>query len=282
MKVSARFKLAALVVAAVSLLAVMAEAAEADRLADILKRGYVEVATEPYFAPNEFIDPAKSGNDKYVGSDIEFAKYIANKLGVELRIVPLEFGAVLVGVAEGKYDLAISALAYTPARAEAMTLSKGYYFSKTNSGHGLLVRASDLATIKGPEDCADKVVVAQSGSLQELFVNTQIPKFKEFKRVSTTNDAFLMVQEKKADVCVTSKTTAELYIKANKDCGLALVPDFQFYQDEETLGTRIGMPKKDSAALEARINEIVDEVVSSGIYEKWYDEYSEYAAKLGL
>ena len=29
---------------------------------------------------------------------------------------------------EGKYDLAISALAYTPERAEAMNLSNGYYF----------------------------------------------------------------------------------------------------------------------------------------------------------
>lgn len=39
---------------------------------------------------------------------------IADKLGVELKIVPLEFAAVLSSVTEGKYDLAISALAYTP------------------------------------------------------------------------------------------------------------------------------------------------------------------------
>ncbi|MDR1742001.1 MAG: transporter substrate-binding domain-containing protein [Synergistaceae bacterium] len=277
--------MAAIGMAVVALLAVTAHAAEADRLADIQRRGYIEVATAPGFAPYEFIDPSKSGaeeNDKYVGSDMALARYIADKLGVKLRIVPLEFGAMLAGVTEGKYDLALGALVYTPARAEAMTLSHGYFFSKVTARHGLLVRASDLTTIKGPEDCAGKVVVAQSGSLQELLATLQIPKFKEFKRVSSVNDAFLMVQEKKADVCVTNRATAELYIKANKDCGLAMVPDFQFDVPEETLGTRAGMPKKDSAALEAKVNEIIDEVVASGLYEKWYEEYSEYAAKLGL
>ena len=37
------------------------DSASGGRLADILERGYIEVATEPYFAPNEFIDPSKQG-----------------------------------------------------------------------------------------------------------------------------------------------------------------------------------------------------------------------------
>ena len=90
----------------------------ANRLEAIKQRGYIEVCTEPYFAPYEFIDSSKSGDEQYVGMDIEIAKYIAEKLGVELRLVPLEFSAVLASVTEGKYDLAISALAYSPARAE--------------------------------------------------------------------------------------------------------------------------------------------------------------------
>ncbi|GHV39023.1 amino acid ABC transporter substrate-binding protein [Synergistales bacterium] len=276
-------KYLAVILAAVLVFSMTPLAGEAagSRLENILARGTIDVATEPYFAPNEFIDPSKQGDARYVGSDIEFAKYIAGKLGVKLRIVPVEFSAVLIGVTEGKYDLAISSLAYTPARAQAMNLSKGYYFSKSDQGHGLLVRKTDLPSVTGPESCAGKVVVAQSGSLQELFVNEQIPSYKEFKRVSSTPDGFLMVQEKKADVCVTSKKTAELYIAANKECGLALVPNFTFAQDEETLGTRIGIPPGETELTE-RINQIVDEVVKNGVYEKWYDEYSEYAASLGL
>ena len=68
-----------------------------DRLEQIKEKGYIEFCTEPYWAPNEFIDPGKTGDEQYVGSDIELAKMIAEKLGVELKINPLDFSAVLLG-----------------------------------------------------------------------------------------------------------------------------------------------------------------------------------------
>ena len=102
------------------------ESVHSSRLDAILERGYIEVATEPSFAPNEFIDTTKTGQDRYAGSDIQLANYIANELGVELRLKPMDFTTVLGSITSGKYDLAISALAYTPERAEAMNLSQGY------------------------------------------------------------------------------------------------------------------------------------------------------------
>lgn len=251
------------------------------RLQQILDRGYIEIATEPYFAPNEFIDPSKQGNEKYVGSDIELAHYIADQLGVECRIIPLDFTSVLSSITEGKYDLAISALAYTPARAEAMELSKGYYFDDDSVEYGLMVRTEDLNKIKTANDLADKTIVVQSGSLQELFANEQVPAYKELKRVSATTDGFLMVQEKKADAVITAVTTAELYIEANRNCNMSIVPEFQFVVDEETQGTRIGIPKGEKE-LTDKVNEIIDEVTEKGLYADWYKEYKEYARSLGL
>ena len=45
--------------------------------------------------------------------------------------------------------------------------------------------------------------------------------------------------------------------------------------------TRIGIKKGEDELTDA-VNTIIDEVVKSGIYAQWYDEYSEYAAGLGL
>ena len=252
-----------------------------NRLEQIKEKGYIEVTTDPYFAPMGFIDPSKDGNDKYVGSDIEFAKYIAEKLGVELKLVPLEFTAVLGSITEGKYDIAESALAYKPDRAEAMILSDGYYFSDDTVGYGLMIREEDKDAILSPEDVKDKVVVAQSGSLQEMFVNEQVPEYKEFKKVGATTDGFLMVQENKADVCVVDKSTAQLYIDANTNSGLMVVEEFKFYVDPSTSGTRVGIPKGEEE-LAAEINKIIAEVVASGIYEEWYQEAEVYAKSLGL
>ena len=41
------------------------ESVHSSRLDAILERGYIEVATEPSFAPNEFIDTTKTGQDRY-------------------------------------------------------------------------------------------------------------------------------------------------------------------------------------------------------------------------
>ena len=96
-----------------------------DRLAQIKEKGYIELCTEPYFAPYEYVDPNKSGEDQYQGMDIEVARYIADKIGVDLKITALDFTAVLAGVADGKYDFAISAI------AEARRLSYVYYSTRT-------------------------------------------------------------------------------------------------------------------------------------------------------
>ena len=254
---------------------------ENNRLNEIKERGYITVVMEPYFAPNEFIDSSKSGDDQYVGSDVEFAKYIANKLGVDLQIVPLEFGAVLSSIVEGKYDLAISALAYTPERAENMELSKGYYFSDEDEGFGLVIREADKDKIKSIDDLADKIVMAQSGSIQESLINQNIEKYAEFKRLSSTPDCYMALSEGKSDCVCCAISHVELYIEANPDCGLYVMPNVKFETPEEFDGTRCGAPKGEKDLIEF-VNGCIDELLASGQYAAWVEEYKEYAAKLGV
>lgn len=251
----------------------------ANRLEEIKQRGYITVTTEPYFAPNEFIDPTKEGQEQYVGADMELAKYIADSLGVELKIVPLDFTAVLSSVSEGKYDLAISALAYSPARAESMNMSKGYYFDDDTEGYGMLCRVGDEDKYPDVRSMKDAVIAVQAGSVQDSFVMSQIPECKEIKYVDSMTNAFLMVQEGKADLAACFIGNGRLYSEANPT--VTVVNGFKFASDESMEGTRIGIRKGEDELTQA-VNDIIDEVVESGVYAQWYDEYSEYARSLGL
>lgn len=253
------------------------------RLEEILERGYIEVATEPSFAPNEFIDPTKTGDEQYVGSDIELARYIADSLGVELRLKPMDFTSVLGSITAGKYDLAISALAYTPERAETMNLSKAYYYGSEDpqKAYGLLIREEDADVIRSADDLAGKTVVAQNGSIQEQLVMEQLSGYGKYNRVSSTNDAILMVKAGKADAAAVATKMARLYLESNPDCGLTILDDFYFTVDEATQGTRIGIGKGEDELTE-KINEIIDEVVEQDLYNQWYEEYREYAKTLGI
>ena len=251
--------------------------AKGDLLEEIKAQGYIELCTEPYFAPFEFVDPSKTGDDQYVGVDIEIAKYIAEKIGVELRIVPLDFTAVLAGIADGKYDMAISAIAYSPSRAEAMRLSNVY---KPNSGgYGFLTRTEDVDKYSSVEDLKDAVVITQSGSVQESLYNQSVKACKEFKLVANMTDGYLAVAEGKADVCICSTESAQLYAEANG--GLA-IPDFRFEVDPNMNGTVVAMPLKDSESLLEVVNEAIAELNAQGKIDQWNEEYTAYAAQLGI
>ena len=252
-----------------------------NRLDEIKERGYIEVVTEPYFAPFEFIDSSLPEGEQFVGLDIELGQYIADKLGVELRIIPLEFAAVQSSIVEGKYDLALSALAYSPTRAEAMGMSNSYYNDEA-MGFTFLTREEDYGKYESIESVADAVIVTQSGSVQEFLYNDQIKnavKVKEFKLVDNMTTAYLAVSEGKADVCVCSTESAQLYADANG--GLA-VPEFRLTVDPNMNGTVVALGPDDTDTLKEFINECIAELKAKDQITKWNDEYKAYAASLGI
>lgn len=250
-----------------------------DLLEEIKAQGYIELCTEPYFAPFEFVDPSKTGDDQYVGVDIEIAKYIAEKIGVELKIVPLEFNAVQAGIVDGKYDMAISAMAYSPTRAEAMKMSNVYQAS--SDGYGFLCRKEDTEKYTSIESLKDAVVITQSGSVQESLFNDQIGKdnVKEFKLVSSMTDGYLAVAENKADVCICAIGSADLYAEAN---GGLDTPDFLLEVDPNMNGTVVAMPKEGSDSLCEVVNQCIAELNAEGKIEQWDAEYKAYAKQLGI
>ena len=249
-----------------------------DRLEKIKEKGVLELCTEPYFAPYEFIDPSKTGDDQYQGVDIALAKYIAEKLGVELKITALDFTAVLAGVTDGKYDMAISAIAYSPARAEAMRMSDVYQSSDT--GYGFIVRTEDAEKYTSVEDLKDAVVITQSGSVQEALYKQHVNgACKEFKLVANMTDGYLAVSEGKADVCICSIASADLYAEAN---GGLTIPDFLFDVDPSMNGTCIAMPMEGTESLAQVVNECIAELNAQGKIEAWDQEYKALASSLGI
>ena len=249
-----------------------------DRLAQIKEKGYIELCTEPYFAPFEYVDPTKTGDDQYQGMDMEVAKYIADKLGVDLKITALDFTAVLAGVADGKYDFAISAIAYSPERAEAMRLSDVYYAS--NTGYGFIVRSEDVGKYTDIDSLKDAVVITQSGSVQEALYNQYVNgACKEFKLVANMTDGYLAVSEGKADVCICSTASASLYAQAN---GGLDIPDFRFEVDPNMNGVCVAMPTEGTESLAELINQCIAELNESGKPEEWYSQYEAAAAELGI
>ena len=250
----------------------------ANRLEEIINRGVLIVATSPDFPPNEFIDLSKSGDEQYVGSDIEFAKYIAEQLGVELQLEVMEFGAVCAAVTNGKADLAISGLAYTEDRANTMELSKGYNFSDDSEDpncQGLLIMATSASSYKTMDDFSGKTVAAQLGSLQEQLTLAQISDV-QLEQISSLDIGIMSLKTGRVDAMACACKTAELYVENNEDLAFSEVK----FVTEDTNGTTIGIMKGETE-LRDKVNEIIDDVLAQDLYAKWYQEASDYAASIG-
>lgn len=250
-------------------------------LADIAASGKLRVGTDPYYPPQEFIDPSLAGQERYVGADMELARLIAQRMGVELEIVELDFSDILSNLGEGKCDLVISALAYLPSRASQATLSKGYFYTMNTSGTGMLIRTEDAELIVTVADLSRRDIAAQRGSLQENQVAEYVQSYRQFMRLPDLQDVFDAVAEGTADAGAVDTEAAAAYIQNNPDCALTMARGIRFTLDEQFDGDRVAA-KKGETQLIYFVNGVISEVLEGGLYLQWYADAAAYAARLGL
>lgn len=245
-----------------------------NRLEKILESGKLVLATSPDFAPLEFED-LSSGEAQYVGSDIELAKYIAEKLGVELEISAMDFSAVQAAIPSGQADIAISGFAKTEERAQNLELSTPFNITE-DGGQTVLVAKGQGANYTTAEDFSGLQIGAQNGSLQYNLVSSQLPEDVEIVPVGSLNDGVLMLETGKIDALASDLSNAELLLESHTEIETT---DFMFEYSSE--GNVAAVKKGETELIEA-VNEIIDEVNELGLYEQWKDEATELAKSLGL
>lgn len=245
-----------------------------NRLEKILESGKLVLATSPDFAPLEFED-LSSGEAQYVGSDIELAKYIAEKLGVELEISAMDFSAVQAAIPSGQADIAISGFAKTEERAQNMELSTPFNITE-DGGQTVLVAKGQGANYTAAEDFSGLQIGAQNGSLQYNLVSSQLPDDVEIVPVGSLNDGVLMLETGKIDALASDLSNAELLLESHD--GIETT-DFMFEYSSE--GNVAAVKKGETELIEA-VNEIIEEVNELGLYDQWKEEATELAKSLGL
>ena len=113
------------------------------------------VATNAAFEPFEYMK-----GDQYYGVDMEVAKLLADKLGMELVIDNMDFNAVCLSVGQHKCDIAMSGLTVKEEREEHVTFSESYY----QASQRLIVPSDDTEFA----DCVDaEAVIAKLKTLTD-------------------------------------------------------------------------------------------------------------------
>lgn len=240
----------------------LAEGGYANRLEKVLGDGKLVMATSPDYAPYEFIDLTKKGQDSIVGADISLAKYLAEQLGVELVIEAMDFDAMLAAVGAGTVDLALAGMVPKEERRAMMEFTTVYY---SDGDQVVLIKADEADTYGTLASFAGKTVAAQNGTLQMEMVTTQLLDTTA-EPITAIPTAVMMLQTGKVQGLALASVVAEQYVANYPE--LAICAE-KF--DYESLGVAGAVPKNEPELL-AKIDEILAQVIESGDYYTWIDE----------
>ena len=139
-------KIIALALVAIMLVCTLAGCgAKGKTLAEVKEAGKLTVATSPDFPPFESLE-----GDKVVGIEVDILNIVAEKLGVELEIVEMDFDSVLLGIQSAKYDCGMSGITASEDRKENMLFTTPYY----NAAQVIVVKEGSAIT--GKADLAGK------------------------------------------------------------------------------------------------------------------------------
>ena len=140
-------------------------------LKQIEKRGYLLVATEDDYPPFEFLV-----NGKPIGFDHALLDRLKKVMPFEIRQEILPWQGILPGVAEGKYDLALTAAGITDERSKWLDFTMPIAESSI-----AYIKRKDDSSIKSLHDLTGKTLGVQQGGVSLAAIPDLAAKLKQQK-----------------------------------------------------------------------------------------------------
>ena len=237
----------------------------------VVTAGKLTVATSPDFAPMEFMDPSKEGQDAYIGFDITLAKYIADSLGLELQIMPMSFDACQTAVYAGTADMAISGFSWTEERAQNYNVSDYYHPGDNEDEQLLITLASNGDKYATADGLKGAKIGAQNASLQQSLTTEQLTD-SELVLFTDLGTGVLQLKNGDFDCIAVAKGNGDSIIANNPEIAMS---GFKFVVDEKYTGNVILLQKGADALTEA-VNAALTELAQDGtlaeIASKWFSQ----------
>jgi len=231
---------------AVLLTALTTTAALADKLI---------VATDTAFVPFEF-----KQDGEYVGFDIDMWAAIAEEIGVEYELRPMDFSGIIPALQTGQVDVALAGITIKDERKKVIDFSDGYYDS------GFLIMVPADSDITGAESLNGKTLAVKTGTsaadyAEEHFTGTELRKFPN------VDNAYLELRTGRVDAAM-HDTPNVLYYIAQAGGGDVKAVGEQLMAHEYG----IGFPK--GSELVSKVNDALANMRNDGrydaIYVKWF------------
>jgi polar amino acid transport system substrate-binding protein len=222
--------------------------------------GVFVLGLDDSFPPMGFRDE----NNEIVGFDIDLAKEVAGRLGVELKTQPIDWASKEQELATGNIDCIWNGFTITPERQKALLFSAPYL----NNAQVVVVRAD--SQISSIENLAGKRVALQAGStaLNALNENSELKSsLSEVVELRDNLTAFMELNQRTVDAVILDEVVARYNISKS---------DYPFVVLSDKLASEeyaIGFRKKDVQlrdAVQNELNNMLGDGTMTKITAKWF------------
>ena len=169
------------------------------------------------YAPFEFMYPDDNGEMVYGGIDISVAQYVADEMGLTLKVENMGFDYLLTSLDKGDFDMVLSAMEATPDRLANADFSDPYY---TDVPPALLVKADKADQYKTLADFNGKSIGAQTATTKLDMVTNDIEGANPVALQSVLDLVNELVYDK-VDAILVDGGVAQQYADANSDLVIA-------------------------------------------------------------
>ena len=228
--------------------------------------GYLIMATSADFPPFQFISdtpytmygtPTIDGID---GICVAIATIIAEELGLELRIVDMEFASIIPAVMAGQADIGMAGMTITEERAEIVYFSTPYF---TESQVMLVPIDSEIQSASDLAGLRVGVIVGYIGD----FIISNMDIEMSIQEVRTGNQGYSALRGGYMDVFIIDRAAAMLIISEN--------PNFMIIEDpiafhSESYGIAI---RHGNTELRNSINAILERLIADGTIDRIIAHY---------
>ena len=233
-----------------------AEAAEAATDAaevTTVEPGVLTMGTNATFPPYEYKD-----GDDVVGIDAEIAQALADKLGLQLEIVDMDFDSLVASVQSGKIDMSLAGMTVTEERKQNVDFTDSYA-----TGVQVIIVKED-SDIASADDLEGKLIGVQQGTTGHLYCSDD---FGEDNVIPYANGATAVqaLLQGKVDCVVIDQEPAKAFVEANE--GLKILETAYTTEDYAAAVS------KDNPALTAALNSALQELKDDGTIQGILDKY---------
>lgn len=222
----------------------------------LLQGGTLTVATEGTYRPFSYHE---GGSGELVGYDVDVARAVAEKLGLEIEFQETQWDAIFAGLEAGRFDVIANQVSITPEREQSYLFSTPYTVSP-----GVIVVRDGDTSIAGFDDLDGKTTAQ---SLTSNWYTLAEEHGANVEAVEGWAQAVALLEQGRVDATINDRLTYLDYVQTDGGEGLAVAAE----TDDPSLSAFAFT--KDKQALVDAVDAALEELRADGTLAKIGEQY---------